>query len=96
MEGSGPGEFLCLRAETFIEAAVVQAINDDGTVFPHLRVGTFIEATKNRGRREPPSHFPTFGRGLSLRLANVHCHAVVHWRIFPPSDDEAAVGIDIA
>ena len=41
-----------------------------GGRFPHLRVGTFIEAFEQKvaERREQLADFPTFGWGLSLRL----------------------------
>ncbi len=41
--------------------------------FPHLRVGTFIEAAFTDGNLHVAVDFPTFGWGLSLRLYSGHC-----------------------
>ncbi len=49
------------------------------TAFPHLRVGTFIEASAGRRLRAPGEDFPTFGWGLSLRQSRRY------WSVFANS-----------
>ena len=63
--------------------------------FPAFGRGLSLRLRLGERVRRHLGYFPTFGWGLSLRLANFHCHAVVY-RISPPSDDQAAVSIDIS
>ena len=53
-------------------------------VFPHLRVGTFIEVLHLFCGRVGVLDFPTFGWGLSLRFF-VTPHALSESGISPPS-----------
>ena len=53
-----------------------------GQVFPHLRVGTFIEASARATLRDSATDFPTFGWGLSLRRGNVRRHIKRNY-VFP-------------
>lgn len=52
--------------------------------FPHLRVGTFIEAQRGRRTATTSANFPAFGRGLSLRPDFRHGNRRGNW-ISPPS-----------